>query len=190
MKKRMIDLQMFANDPEHSPTPDPNPAPAPTPQPTPPQIDYEKLAQIVAGKQSVTEDSVLRGYFKQQGLSKEDADKAIAEFKDRQKQNDPNMKVAELQKMVEQYENEKLLAKKNVRQEDYDYIIFKASQMVDDKTTFEKAVDKFLKENPRFTSAGGYRVDTGVTGGSGSSGGHEETKNETVNQAIRSAFKR
>lgn len=189
MKKRMIDLQIFAEDPASNPDPKPNPNPAPSPQPAL-QIDYEKLAQIVAGKQSVTEDSVLRGYFKQQGLSKEDADKAIAEFKDRQKQNDPAAKAIELQKKVDQYEREKLLAKKNVRQEDYDYVIFKASQMVDDKTTFEKAVDKFLKENPRFTSAGGYRVDTSVSGGSAGSGTHEETKNEAVNQAIRSVFRR
>lgn len=189
MKKRIIDLQIFAEDPAPNPDPKPNPNPAPNPQPAA-QIDYEKLAQIVAGKQSVTEDSVLRGYFKQQGLSKEDADKAIAEFKDRQKQNDPAVKMAELQKKVDQYEQEKLLSKKNVRQEDYDYVIFKASRMVDDKTTFEKAVDKFLKENPRFTSAGGYRVDTGVTGGSNGSGAHGENENETVNQAIRNAFRR
>lgn len=31
-------------------------------------FDYEKLASIVAGKQTVTEDTVLKNYFKQQGL--------------------------------------------------------------------------------------------------------------------------
>ena len=53
MKKRMIDLQIFAEDPAPNPDPKPNPNPAPNPQPAQ-QIDYEKLAQIVAGKQSVT----------------------------------------------------------------------------------------------------------------------------------------
>lgn len=38
------------------------------------QFDYDRLANIVAGKQSATEDSVLRGYFKQQGLTKEQAE--------------------------------------------------------------------------------------------------------------------
>lgn len=33
-------------------------------------IDYDRLAQIIAGKQTATEDSVIRGYLKQQGLSK------------------------------------------------------------------------------------------------------------------------
>ena len=37
----------------------------------PPQFDYDKLASLIAGKQSATEESVLKGYFKQQGLSKE-----------------------------------------------------------------------------------------------------------------------
>ena len=36
-----------------------------------PQFDYDKLASLIAGKQTVTEESVLKGYFKQQGLSKE-----------------------------------------------------------------------------------------------------------------------
>ena len=31
-----------------------------------PQFDYDKLASLIAGKQSVTEESVLKGYFKQQ----------------------------------------------------------------------------------------------------------------------------
>ena len=40
------------------------------------QIDYEKLAQIVTGKQQATEDSVLKGYFKQQGLRQEEMTQA------------------------------------------------------------------------------------------------------------------
>ena len=46
-----------------------------------PQFDYDKLASLIAGKQTVTEESVLKGYFKQQGLSKEQMDQAIADFK-------------------------------------------------------------------------------------------------------------
>lgn len=37
------------------------------------QIDYEKIASIVAGKQQVAEETVLKNYFKQQGLSQEEA---------------------------------------------------------------------------------------------------------------------
>lgn len=54
-------------------------------------IDYEKLAQIVQGKQSVAEDSALRGYLKQQGLSKEQMDQAIATYKQQQAANQPDV---------------------------------------------------------------------------------------------------
>ena len=52
-----------------------------------PQFDYDKLASLIAGKQTVTEESVLKGYFKQQGLSKEQMDQAIASFKQQQAAN-------------------------------------------------------------------------------------------------------
>ena len=56
-----------------------------------PQFDYEKLANLIAGKQTVTEKSVLRGYFKQQGLSKEQMEQAISSFKQQQAQNKPDV---------------------------------------------------------------------------------------------------
>ncbi len=61
-------------------------------------IDYEKLISIVNGKQTATEESVLKGYFKQQGLSKEEAETAMAEFKKAKEAKQPN--VAEMQKTI------------------------------------------------------------------------------------------
>ena len=60
-------------------------------------IDYEKLAQIVKGKQSVAEDSALRGYLKQQGLSKEQMDQAITTFKQQQAANTPDVNALQAQ---------------------------------------------------------------------------------------------
>lgn len=60
-------------------------------------IDYEKLAQIVQGKQSVAEDSALRGYLKQQGLSKEQMDQAITTFKQQQAANTPDVNALQAQ---------------------------------------------------------------------------------------------
>ena len=34
-----------------------------------PQFNYQKLADIINGKQTVAEDTILKNYFKQQGLS-------------------------------------------------------------------------------------------------------------------------
>ncbi len=66
----------------------------------PPVIDYEKIAQLVSGKQAATEESVIKGYLKQQGLTKEQMEQAIATFKQQQAANTPD--VAALQKQAEQ----------------------------------------------------------------------------------------
>jgi hypothetical protein len=62
-----------------------------------PSIDYEKIAQIVAGKQAATEESVLKGYFKQQGLTKEQMDQAIASFKQQQAASQPDVSAMQTQ---------------------------------------------------------------------------------------------
>ena len=57
-------------EPNPTPTPnEPTPAPQGTPQGNAPAFDYDKLASLITGKQSVTEDTVLKSYFKEQGLS-------------------------------------------------------------------------------------------------------------------------
>lgn len=58
---------------------------------TTPQFDYEKLASIISGKQSVTEDSILKNYFKQQGLSQEEAAQAMSQFKEQKAKNTPDV---------------------------------------------------------------------------------------------------
>lgn len=64
--------------------------PADDPKPTP-EFDYEKLASLINGKQTVAEDTVLKNYFKQQGLSQEDASEAIKAFKEQKKNSAPNI---------------------------------------------------------------------------------------------------
>lgn len=67
-----------------------------------PTIDYEKIAQLVAGKQAVAEDSVLKGYFKQQGLSEDEMKQAIAAFKQQKAASQPD--VNDLQTQAAQYQ--------------------------------------------------------------------------------------
>ena len=66
-------------------------------QPATPAIDYDKIIQLVAGKQTATEDSVLKGYFKQQGLSQEEMNQAIATFKQQKAANQPDVNVIQTQ---------------------------------------------------------------------------------------------
>lgn len=61
------------------------------------EIDYEKLSQIIAGKQSVAEESVLKGYFKKQGLSKEEMEQAISAFKQQKAANQPDIQAIQNQ---------------------------------------------------------------------------------------------
>nr|WP_288861065.1 hypothetical protein [uncultured Faecalicatena sp.] len=62
-----------------------------------PNIDYDKLAQLVAGKQAVTEESVIKGYLKQQGLTKEQMDQAIITFKQQQEASKPDVNALQQQ---------------------------------------------------------------------------------------------
>ena len=54
-------------------------------------IDYDKIASLVEGKQKVAEEQVLKGYFKQQGLSAEEMASAIDMFKKDRASKAPNI---------------------------------------------------------------------------------------------------
>lgn len=56
-----------------------------------PAFDYDKLANIISGKQSVAEDTVLKNFFKQQGMSKEEMEQAISRFKEEKAKNQPDV---------------------------------------------------------------------------------------------------
>lgn len=72
------------------------------------QFDYEKIASLIAGKQSVAEDTVLKNYFKQQGMSKEEMDSAISAFKRKRKEETPDPNA--LQEQIAQAQNAALHA--------------------------------------------------------------------------------
>lgn len=81
------------------------------PQPSAPQvdIDYDKIASLVEGKQKVAEEQVLKGYFKQQGLSAEEMASAIDMFKKDKASRTPN--IDELKGQIS--EKETLIAEAN-----------------------------------------------------------------------------
>jgi hypothetical protein len=89
-----------STEPTNNPTEPQDPSQS---QAQPPVIDYEKLSSIIAGKQSVTEDSVLKGYFKQQGLSKEEMEQAITAFKQQKAAAQPN--IEQMQQDIQSAQN-------------------------------------------------------------------------------------
>lgn len=60
-------------------------------------FDYEKLAQIINGRTSTAEDSALKGYFKQQGLSQQEVEQAIASFKQQKAASTPDVSAMQAQ---------------------------------------------------------------------------------------------
>lgn len=93
----------------------------------------------------------------------------------------------EAQRELQQLKNEKILTAKGVKADDLDYVLFKVNKMVDDKTDFTKAAEKFLKENPRYSGGGTYRVSTSTGADNQNAGGNV---NASINDRIRAAMRR
>lgn len=62
-----------------------------TGHPTSPAIDYSKIQQMLNGTLAAKEDTALKAYFKQQGLSQEEMDQAIAAFKQQKAAQQPDV---------------------------------------------------------------------------------------------------
>ena len=101
-KRLPMNLQFFAEPGEGDGAGASNtePNPTATQQTQTPSFDYDKLANIIAGKQSVAEDTVLKNYFKQQGLSEEDMKQAISAFKQQKAESQPNVEAMQQQLTV------------------------------------------------------------------------------------------
>ncbi len=95
-------LQLFAepgdpgqpqNDPAGNSTTQPQSNNTPGAQPPQVQIDYDKLFTIAEGRRKASEESAIKGYLKEQGLSKEEMSEAIRKFKEEKAAREPNVEV-------------------------------------------------------------------------------------------------
>lgn len=158
---------------------------------------FQQAEEIAQARAERAEKAALSSYFKQQGMSEEEINQAIKDFKANREKQRPNVDAITRERddalaELAQMKNAQTLRQKGVRDEDADYVMFKAQALMkeDSKLDFDKAVTKFLKDNPRFTTAGSgsYRVKTG-TDGSGA-GGSDTKSNSFINDAIRRAARR
>ncbi len=87
-----------------------------------------------------------------------------------------------LQTELEGLKHAQYIASKGASGDDAEFIAFKAAKLVDDKTTFEQAVDKVME---------GYKKPSfDWTGRLGGGGEHRENNsNQAMNDLIRGAFK-
>lgn len=153
---------------------------------------YEQAEEIANARADRAEKAALASYFKQQGMSEEEVTAALADFRARKAAQQPNVSKVEQERdaalaKVAEMENANYLRDKGVKSDDLDYVLFKVSKNVNDKTDFKKAADTFLKENPRFTGQGYKVVSTGKPDGGSGTG---QTVNDSINASIRSAFGR
>ena len=156
---------------------------------------FEQAEEIANARAQRAEKAALASYFKQQGMSEDEVSRAITAYKAQQAANRPDIDgitrerddaLAELANL----KNGNALRARGIRGEDVDYVMFKVNALMqaDSKLDFEKAADRFLKENPRFTTGGAYKVRTG-TDNSGQ-GGTAAGGNAAINDAIRRAARR
>lgn len=80
---------------------------------TPPAIDYARIQQMLDGTLAAKEDTALKAYFKQQGLSQQEAEQAIAAFKQQKAANQPD--VSALQGQVAEAQNQVAAAQAEAR---------------------------------------------------------------------------
>ena len=153
---------------------------------------FEQAEEIAEARADRASKAALASYFKQQGMREEEITAAINDYKQKKAKNQPDVSAIAQQrddalKKVAEMENMEYLRSKGVKQEDLDYVLFKASKNVNDKTDFKKAADAFLKDNPRYTGRGYTVVSTGTPDGGSGAG---QNANDIINSSIRAAFGR
>lgn len=153
---------------------------------------FEQAEEIANNRAEKASRAALASFYRQQGLSEEQITTAIADFKAKQKAQQPDVNALteerdQARRELQELKNEKILTGKGVKADDLDYVMFKVSKLVDDKTDFTKAAEKFLKENPKYTGAGTYRVSTSTGSDNQDTGG---SVNMNINDRIRAAARR
>ncbi len=156
-------------------------------------IDYEKIQQMLNGTLAAKEDTALKAYFKQQGLSQEEAEQAMAAFKAEKARNQPD--VGEIRRQAEEaqaaaqkaaIENAAILeaAGMGIESRIIPYILRLAdlSQAAGEdgkinNETIKNALNKVLEDVPQLkpqTSKSNGFVQVGASGGQGNNQGSED----------------
>lgn len=150
-------------------------------------FDYDKLAGIVSGAQTVKEEAVLKNYFKQQGLSQEEVTQAISQFKAQKEANTPDVqaleeKLTQAQTVAQAAQIDSALQiaalKGNVEINNLPYVLklVDRSALTVDSTEddYIAAVNKVLEDVPALKKTdeqgtGFQQVGAGATGGTNTS---------------------
>lgn len=184
---------------------EPNPniqtEPQQTQQQTQPSFDYEKLAGLIAGKQTVTEDTVLKSYFKQQGLSEDEMKQAINSFKETKAKNTPDVsalqndltaeKSARLQAEINQSATLEAI-KQGIDVKSIPYVLkmadFKAVTDADGKVNAEKLTEAIKTVLDDIPALKGASQSGGNNGGIQKIGGDGDGSDKVTEDTLRGIF--
>lgn len=165
------------SEPINNPTP--VPAPEPTPEKTFTQAEVDamigkRLAKAMKGMPSEDELSAFRSWKESQQTEQERWNNLTKE------RDESRTALTAAQAELEQLKREKYVLSKGLTGDEAEFIAFKAGKMVDDKTTFEQAVDALTAERKKTT----FDWTAPVGDGSKKTGANAE-----MNALIRGAFK-
>lgn len=190
MKKRFLpmNLQFFAEGEEENQT-----------KPANQVIDYSKIQQMLDGTLAANEDTALKAYFKQQGLSQEEAEQAMASFKTERDKNRPDIKDIQMQLTQSQEDAQKERVKSAAVLEAVEmglsaktipYVLKMAdlSQAVEqdgkiNNETIKNALNKVIEDIPQLKPQ--INNETGFRQVGSPSGGQQDTSND---EELKRAF--
>ena len=164
-------------------------------------IDYDKIQKMLDGTLKAKEETALKAYFKQQGLSQEQVTQAIADFKAKQKtpdikqiQADADNAKAELAQTKIEMKAMVMAGELGIDLKSVGYVLkladlseVIADGKVDDKK-LKASIEKVLNDVPAFKAQAhaqnGFRPQVGVSNG-GSTGGNQQAQQQKTTATKR-----
>lgn len=148
---------------------------------------YEQAEQIADARAEKASKAALTNYFKQQGMSEEEAQEAFKDFKAKKAAGQPDVSAItkerdEARAELQSYKNRTVLSGLKVDEAFTEFVEGKVKAMVTDKKDFKTAAGEFLKANPQYVKTG-YKFSTGSQGDN--SGGNGNNANDYMNRLIR-----
>lgn len=151
-------------------------------QQTSPEIDYGKIQQMLEGTLAAKEDTALKAYFKQKGLSQDEMTQAIDAFKEQKAANQPDVTALQADLTTAQQEvqrvrieNQAILeaTKLGIDSKTIPYLLKLAdfSQAEDgNEEAIQNAINKVLEDMPALkpekqTNTGFQQIGSGGDGG-------------------------
>lgn len=112
-------------------------------------IDYDKIQSMIDKGTQQKEDAILKGYFQKQGLTEEEAQQAIAAFKQQKAANTPDVAGLQTQLQTYQAQAQQAIIEKDATVEAISLgLDAKQVPYILKMADFSKAMDKDGKTNP------------------------------------------